>query len=939
MPAAKLPATESERLRSLRALNILDTLPEEEFDALVNTAAIICQVPISAISLVDTDRQWFKSVVGLPGVTETARNLAFCAYTILEDGILEVPDAQQDPRFVDNLLVTADPKIRFYAGAPLRLSDGTHVGALCVIDRQPRQLEPYQRDALKHLSRAISIALESRRASQELILSQDRLLRHFDMAPVMMHSIDPEGVLVSVNARWLTTLGYSREEVLGKYSRDFLTAESHQRAIQDILPQFYSTGRCDNVPYQMVCKSGKIIDVLLSGTFEKDQNGKYYSVAVMENITAKTEAMRATNSLLDAVKSQFIVSITDAQGKFIEVNDAFCQITGYSREELKHQSHQILHSAANSPELFTAMWQQISSGRSWRGEICDKNKAGHLYWVDCSISPLFDDHDQIERYIAFSVDITERIEQSKIMQTASERMMLATNSGGIGVWDYDAVTGALNWDGWMYRLYGMQNAIELGAYELWGDDSSKLESEAQQQIAMDYPMWVRHLHPQDRERATASIQSALDGDAEFNTEFRIIWPDGSIHSLRATGVVSHDQRGKAIRMVGANWDVTPLRELSTQLAENTEKLRFNEERFNLAVYGANDGLWDRDLVNGTIYYSPRWKSMLGYEEDELPNEVSTWDNQVHPEDKIRVIRSVDACISSNTNRFSNEYRMRHKDGHYVWVLDRGLIQRDSHGNPTRFIGFHTDISEQKQVERLKSEFISTVSHELRTPLTSISASLGLLEAGVFGELPSKALGLVNIASKNSKRLITLVNDILDMEKLLSGKSIFRSDEIDMNELINQSIVMNAEYAASYGAHFEFNAQPKLTAALGDHDRLMQVLANLMSNAAKFTPPGQAVHIRLMEAGRFLKVEVQDHGPGVPMEFRPRIFSEFAQADSGDTRKQGGTGLGLNITKKLVSRMDGEIGYETELGCGSTFWFTIPLALPHSDILLTLPSVE
>ena len=157
MSAAKFPTNEAERLRSLNALGVLDSAPEREFDALVQAAALVCGVPISLISLIDADRQWFKANVGLPGVTETPRELAFCAHAILDDGIFEVPDATLDPRFADNPLVTNTPDFRFYAGATLRLSDGTHAGTLCVIDRQPRQLNAQQREVLSHLAQQVHL--------------------------------------------------------------------------------------------------------------------------------------------------------------------------------------------------------------------------------------------------------------------------------------------------------------------------------------------------------------------------------------------------------------------------------------------------------------------------------------------------------------------------------------------------------------------------------------------------------------------------------------------------------------------------------------------------------------------------------------------------------------------------------------------------------------
>ncbi len=270
MPVAPLPPDEAERLRSLLTLGILDTEDEEEFDALVKAAALVCGAPISLISLVDAKRQWFKAGVGLGGVRETPRDLAFCAYTILEDDLLEVPDARLDVRFSDNALVTSAPGIRFYAGMPIRLSDGARVGTLCVIDREPRQLSADQREILGHLAVAAAGALEgrrSRRLEQQLVLSlkdrEARFCRLYESTPTMLQSVDKPGHLLSVSDHWLLKLGYSRDEVLGRVWVDFLTPESRVRVRESAIPLFYAEGHCDEVECQMVTRSGALIDVLV----------------------------------------------------------------------------------------------------------------------------------------------------------------------------------------------------------------------------------------------------------------------------------------------------------------------------------------------------------------------------------------------------------------------------------------------------------------------------------------------------------------------------------------------------------------------------------------------------------------------------------------------------------------------------------------------------
>jgi PAS domain S-box-containing protein len=366
--------------------------------------------------------------------------------------------------------------------------------------------------------------------------------------------------------------------------------------------------------------------------------------------------------------------------------------------------------------------------------------------------------------------------------------------------------------------------------------------------------------------------------------------------------------------------------LSREMTHTLLLLRSSEERWKFAFEGSGDGVWDWDISHGEILLSDRSKEMLGYQPEETVPDLNQWPCHLHQDDISVVNEKIQSNLNGLTSGFFVEHRMQCKDGSYLWILDRGkVVQRDVEGKPLRMIGMLTDISQRKQLDRMKSEFISTVSHELRTPITSIRGALSLLEAGVLGELPAKALGMVKIAHKNSQRLITLVNDILDMDKLLSGKMQVKAEPVDMSDLVEQAIAANAEYAASCKVAF-VNVPPSVKCiAIGDANRLMQVLANLMSNAAKFSYPESIVEIRVLEANDTIRVEVEDKGVGIPAEFQSRIFEEFSQADNANTRQYQGTGLGLNISKKMVEKMHGNIGYVTEPNVGTTFWFTIPKA--------------
>jgi len=300
---------EAGRLAALRELGVLDTPPEAVFDAITAGAAQLCGVPIALVSLVDAQRQWFKSNVGLHGIGETPRDVAFCDHAIRDDALFEVPDAASDPRFAANPLVTGAPDIRFYAGAPIVLPGGERVGTVCVIDRAPRRLDAHQRAMLEHLAAIAGAMLAQRRellaANRRLADSEQRVRRLYEATPAILHSIGADGRILQVSDRWLALLGYRREEVVGRPSADFLTPASRAYARDVVLPAFFRDGFCDRVEYQFVQRDGTVIDILLSAVLERDDaTGGGRSLAVLEDVTA-TKALRRqlglTHAHLDAV--------------------------------------------------------------------------------------------------------------------------------------------------------------------------------------------------------------------------------------------------------------------------------------------------------------------------------------------------------------------------------------------------------------------------------------------------------------------------------------------------------------------------------------------------------------------------------------------------------------------------------------------------------------
>ncbi len=553
MPSAPYPSDEPQRLDALSRYDILDSVAETEYDDLATLAASICGAPISLVSLVDADRQWFKARYGID-VEETPRSVSFCAHAIHGNGIFEVPNAERDPRFSDNSLVTGEPGIRFYAGAPLITPDNYRLGTLCVIDRVPRELSDQQRRALEALARQVVTQLELSRA---LKLAQ----------------------------------------------------------------------KAD---------------------------------AEKANALAELEASNATLQRF-VEHAPAAIAMLDASWRYVAVSRRFVQKMNLPPQSIIGQNHFTMCS----------FWP-----RSWR----------------------------------------------------------------------------------------------------------------------------------------MTFERALHGEVQKG-QADVLHPDGRPEMF-------------------VDWEIHP------------------------------------------------WHGATGQGEG------------------------------------------------VMLLID--------------------DVTPIRRIEKLKSEFVSVVSHELRTPLTSIRGALGLLGGGVAGQLPDRARQMIDIAHKNAERLVLLINDILDIEKIENGQMRFNFSSVDLRELVRSAIADNGPYAEALGVTLRGvgidPGQPPLWVHV-DETRINQVMANLLSNAAKFTPHGGQVRVNIIETDDCdtgcARVEVRDQGPGVPPSFASRLFERFAQADSSPTRAKGGTGLGLAISRAIVEKMEGRIGYTPprEGTAGATFWFElerVPVLSIEPSIIPDIP---
>ncbi|MDH4134664.1 MAG: PAS domain-containing sensor histidine kinase, partial [Gammaproteobacteria bacterium] len=364
--------------------------------------------------------------------------------------------------------------------------------------------------------------------------------------------------------------------------------------------------------------------------------------------------------------------------------------------------------------------------------------------------------------------------------------------------------------------------------------------------------------------------------------------------------------------------------IRARIESESAKLELEESRELLAktLHIARMGSWEWDLTTNTVTWSDEVFRIFGAPPQAFQPTQETFAQAMHPDDLAIMAESYERGLAGE-RFFDEEWRIHTLDtGKLKYVQLLGERFFDSQGQMVRMVGTFQDITERKQAELAKTEFISTVSHELRTPLTSLYGSLKLLTEGKGAV--SDGTPLLDIAVRNAERLIALVNDILDMARIGAGRLTIVRKPVDLRELVRSAVAMMEAYAERYQVRMVLVSSPDLPMIAVDAGRISQVVSNLLTNAAKFSPPGSKVEIHIEPCDRGARVTVADRGPGVPESFASQLFTRFARGDTTDTSSSGGTGLGLCISKGIVTAHGGQIGYEPRPGGGSLFYFEIPV---------------
>ena len=783
--------SEERRLAALYEYELLDTPSEDLFDALTQLAAQLCETPVALISLVDRHRQWFKSSVGLE-LRETPREVSFSAHAILGDGIFEVGDASADPRFAENPLVTGAPRIRFYAGYPLRSSDGYAVGTICVFDRQPRTLTPVQRTGLAAIGGAVVEAMEARRMLLRLFEGSQTELYHVDL-------IAERIVFASDAAR--RNLGYTTEEIRRLPLAALLPALGKEGRLAERLEELRGNpGHRLTLRTPARRKDGSTYPIELRIELVPTRK-REIALVVATDLTESERAQQRINLLsaaIEAAQDPIILAKPGASpeepGMIVYANEAFIRTKGATRPDqvIGHRVDEFFGPKTDRAAL-VAMRAEVAAGRPARVEYISYRIDGSHYYTEASARPLLDESGTTTHYVMVQRDVTEQVLRGVQLTMQNERLTAITSIAR-------TLFGSL-------EPSVLVDALLSGVHELI-DGSATLYA------------------PRPRGGFAATTDLALRDDAPVGDAF--------------VGLASRS-------------DVCVLDDL--------------EERAAVRVPGSG---------GGTAYV-------------------------------LDVQRSAPFSTAD--------------------VFAIGLLGQ-YFAVAARNVELYQELASRRdavvELNQIKNDLIAMLAHDFKGPLTTIVGFADVLaDDDRFDPEARQYLGMI---SSSAMRLASLATDTLALSRLEHNELALNLDSVDLVALVRDVVRV-----FSVTRPIDLRVMGGTLVVTGDAARLRQVLENLIGNAIKYSPGGEAIEVALRARQGGVEFSVRDRGIGIPDHERAKLFGRFARASNARALGIGGTGFGLYLAKTIVDLHGGSIDVESVEGQGSTFRVFVPARPVHRTI--------
>lgn len=835
-------------------------------------------------------------------------------------------------------------------------------------------------------------------------------------------STDSSGIIQTFNRAAEQMLGYTAAEVVGQTTPAiFHDPEEVQQRGQELSAElgqpvvgfetFVAKARLnqpnENV-WTYIRKDGSRFPVYLSVSALHDAQGEITGfMGIANDITERLATEQTLQNTLQelavqkaALDESAIVAITNSQGIITYVNDRFCQVSEYTREELLGKTHRLVKSNYHSSEFFRHLWRTISSGQVWHGEIKNCKKSGETYWVDSTIVPFLDAEGKPYQYLAIRFDITQNKHAAEILRESEERFRMMADSAPILLWIADTHTLCTFFNQTWLQFRGRSLEEEYGNG------------------------WTEGVHPDDLADCLNTYLTAFLKRQRFEMEYRLLRADGEYRWLLDVGVPRFLADGSFAGYIGSCVDITDRKIAQEQLQEQLEQVLLIRQitqkiRSSLAprliFQTTAEQVGQAFRVNRCLIHSyqkeprevfpvvaehlePGFISMLGLE---IPLEGNPHAQQMLAADEVLVsqdvfqdpllqplqtlchqvqLKSMMVIRTSYHGKANGAIAVQQCDHQRTWTTQEiellkavaeqvgiALAQArllENERERRREVVEKNNALEQAKWEaeaanRAKSEFLAMMSHEIRTPMNGV---IGMTELLLTTSLNQRQRDYVETIRTSGDSLLTIINDILDFSKIEAEKMVLEPQVFRLRELIESVLALMAAKATPKGLELAYRFDPSTPEVMtGDETRLRQILSNLVGNAIKFTQTGEIlVSVQasplvtwddgdlahrmpprspeseketepMPTATHLLEFRIKDTGIGIPANRLDRLFKAFSQVDSSTTRQYGGTGLGLAISQRLAQLMGGTMWVQSELGVGSTFFFTILTRAVEQDL--------
>jgi len=593
------------------------------------------------------------------------------------------------------------------------------------------------------------------------------------------------------------------------------------------------------------------------------------------------------------------------------IQDLSCLWERYHPEDVPMMQRAIHNSATSLQPFFVEVRLLLSGDR--------------VKWIQVSSRPDLQENGNVI-WDGVVIDITEQKQSKQKLQELSERLKLAIQSAQIGIWEFDFSSDRLFWDERMLAIHGLSPEAFHGTYE----------------------EWISLVHPDDLIKAQPDLAKE---QATYNTEFRIIRPDGTVRWLMVSSFIQRDLQGELVRILGVNLDISDRKNAELALQDLSDRLEF-------ALKGAKIGIWEWQMSDGRLLWDERMFNLYGIPPEKFSGKYEDWFHCIHPDDQDWV-QQAEQQAHPEARECRVEFRIIRPDRTIRFIDSYAFNQYNAQGEIQKKVGLNIDITDRKQAEaqlqhiheeliratRLKDEFLANMSHELRTPLNAILGMTEILQEEIFGDLNDRQMQSLHTIEKSSNHLLELINDILDVAKIEAGQIKLSCQPSNLEALCQSSLVFIKQQAFSKNIQLETKIPAHLPTITIDERRIRQVLINLLNNAVKFTPNGGKISLKvnyikflgntaIAHSGAMpcdtLEISILDTGIGIAPDQIERLFQPFVQVESALNRNYDGSGLGLALVKRLVELHGGEVKLTSELGVGSCFTIALPIT-PFCDL--------